>query len=321
MPKFSVIIPVYNVDAYLKECVGSVLAQSFTDFEVILINDGSTDNSGPLCDKFAFEDKRVQVIHQKNCGLSAARNAGIMRASGEYILFLDSDDFWVDENVLNILFERLQKTHAQVLSFNYVKVEGAYESKPYFQSSSTMPETVADSFQYQINHDLWIACAWNKVIQSNLFGNGALRFVEGITAEDIDWCVRLALAAEKFDYISNVLVCYRIRGESISKNVTVPKAHTLLDNIDTCTTLLQQAEDTSKAEMLKSFVGFQYGTVLFRLAVLKKDVAWQSLLERAKKSQYLLKCSNHKKIKLMSLTTSVGGLRLTLFLLGLLYNR
>ena len=321
MPKFSIIIPVYNVEPYLEECVVSVLTQTFTDFEVILINDGSTDESGRMCDKFAASDLRVRIVHQSNRGLSAARNVGISLAAGEYVIFLDSDDFWHDEKILEILFAKLQETHAQVLSFNYVKVEGSSESAPYFRDSAAMSGTSEDSFRYQIEHDLWIACAWNKVIQKKLFDNGALRFVEGVTAEDIDWCVRLALAADKFDYISNVLVCYRIRETSISKNVTAPKVHTLLDNIDVCLNLLQQAENTSKAELLKSFVGFQYGTVLFRLAVLKKDASWQNLLERAKKLQYLLKYSNHKKIKLMSLATSVGGLRFTLFLLGLLYNR
>lgn len=106
-PKFTVIIPVYNVAAYLAKCIDSVLKQEFKQYEVILIDDGSTDESGTICDKFAEQDKRIVVIHQKNKGLSAARNIGIENAKGEYILFLDSDDYWHDSSALNIIYSRL----------------------------------------------------------------------------------------------------------------------------------------------------------------------------------------------------------------------
>ena len=119
-PKFTVIIPVYNVAAYLAKCIDSVLKQEFKQYEVILIDDGSTDESGTICDKFAEQDKRIVVIHQKNKGLSAARNIGIENAKGEYILFLDSDDYWHDSSALNIIYSRLNVSNADILSFNYI---------------------------------------------------------------------------------------------------------------------------------------------------------------------------------------------------------
>lgn len=119
-PKFTVIIPVYNVAAYLAKCIDSVLKQEFKQYEVILIDDGSTDESGTICDKFAEQDKRIVVIHQKNKGLSAARNIGIENAKGEYILFLDSDDYWHDSSALNIIYSRLNVSNADILSFNYM---------------------------------------------------------------------------------------------------------------------------------------------------------------------------------------------------------
>ena len=102
MPEFSVIIPVYNVERYLERCILSVLNQTFADFELILIDDGSPDRSGIICDKFASEDKRIIVIHQKNCGVSAARNAGLDIARGKYVVFIDSDDT-VDANYLECM--------------------------------------------------------------------------------------------------------------------------------------------------------------------------------------------------------------------------
>lgn len=93
MPKISIIVPVYNVEKYLEKCVRSILAQTFTDFELILVDDGSPDSSGAMCDQFAEQDQRVKVIHKENGGLSDARNAGIELATGEYLGFVDSDDY------------------------------------------------------------------------------------------------------------------------------------------------------------------------------------------------------------------------------------
>lgn len=105
MYKLSVIIPVYNAEVYLKECIDSVLNQSFKDFELLLINDGSTDNSGTLCDQYATVDKRVKVFHKENGGVSAARNLGIENAKGEWLTFIDSDDY-VGGNYFNIVNEQ-----------------------------------------------------------------------------------------------------------------------------------------------------------------------------------------------------------------------
>lgn len=202
-PKFTVIIPVYNVAAYLAKCIDSVLKQEFKQYEVILIDDGSTDESGTICDKFAEQDKRIVVIHQKNKGLSAARNIGIENAKGEYILFLDSDDYWHDSSALNIIYSRLNVSNADILSFNYMKFCDDVFEKPYFKQDTNMPldKLEKNSLEYQVDHDLWIACAWNKVIKRELFYQGKLYFNLGITSEDIDWCLRLALYAEKFDFI------------------------------------------------------------------------------------------------------------------------
>lgn len=103
MPKISVIVPVYNVEKYLNRCVDSILNQTFEDFELILVNDGSPDNCGNICDEYAQKDNRVKVIHKKNGGVSSARNVGIDIAQGEYIMFVDSDD-WINENMLNDMY-------------------------------------------------------------------------------------------------------------------------------------------------------------------------------------------------------------------------
>ena len=105
--RLSIIIPVYNVEQYLQNCVQSVITQTYQDLQVILVNDGSTDSSGILCDQLAQQDSRIQVVHKENGGLSDARNAGLRVATGEYVLFLDSDDYYADNHVLDALVNTL----------------------------------------------------------------------------------------------------------------------------------------------------------------------------------------------------------------------
>ena len=119
-PKFSVIIPVYNSEKYLDECINSVLSQSVTDFELILVNDGSSDGSGRICDSFALRDERVKVIHQPNSGHITARMNGVSAAEGDYILFLDSDDYWLDE-MLAAVSKGLDRFGCDLLVFRLKK--------------------------------------------------------------------------------------------------------------------------------------------------------------------------------------------------------
>ena len=113
MPEISVIVPVYNAGKYLARCVESILAQTFTDFELILVDDGSTDNSPVLCDHFAGRDSRVKVIHQKNAGVSAARNAGINTSCSDWICFVDSDDL-IHHQFLSELFSAVCKNKVAI---------------------------------------------------------------------------------------------------------------------------------------------------------------------------------------------------------------
>ena len=310
---FSIVIPVYNVAPYLGECLDSVLCQKFRDFEVIAVDDGSTDESGRICDEYARRDSRIRVIHQKNRGLSGARNAGIRQAVGEYLLFLDSDDYWRDDNVLVAMAEKIGKTNPDVLSFNDVKFCGKVFDAPYFGGAS-WDDMENETFSHQIQRELWIACAWNKAVRRRLFWQGNLDFVEGITSEDMDWCLRLALAADKFDYLDTVVVCYRQRESSISGTTSPKKVRTVLGNIRRCLELLEE-NGTDRAEQLKPFVAYQYGTALYHLAKLKASAEKEELLAQAEKLRYLLRWSRNRKIRLLNMTASLGGLRCTLAML------
>lgn len=312
---FSIIVPVYNVEQYLPACVDSILGQTYRNYEIILVDDGSPDNCGRICDRYASADKRIKVRHQANQGLSAARNAGLQIASGDYILFLDSDDTWITDNFLEQINTRLNVTDADVLTFNFCKIINGARTEPYFMQER-MPSTVTpvESLQYQAQHNLWIACAWNKVISSRLFKENDLLFRDGITSEDIDWCARLAIAAEKFDYLDVVAVGYLQRSTSISGTVTERKIRCLKENIVTCVNLVQRAE-AEKFEMLAAYLGYQVGTLLYSIASMDDSVLRSRWLMEAKPLLQWLAYSNSKKIKLIRVVAAVFGLKITIMLL------
>ena len=126
-PLVSVIIPVYNVEKYLRECLDSVLAQTYKNIEVILVDDGSTDSSGHICDEYLNVDDRIKVIHQQNAGLSEARNHGYDFATGVFVYFLDSDD-WIQEETLSSLTQRIQDTNADIVFFDSKSFEDSEKS-------------------------------------------------------------------------------------------------------------------------------------------------------------------------------------------------
>ena len=120
----SVIVPVYNVEKYLRQCLDSIVAQTYRDLEIILVDDGSIDASGAICDEYAVRDSRIKVVHQPNRGLSSARNTGLDLVSGEYTFFIDSDD-WIHEKALERLLLAQAKTNADLVLCNYQRVDEA----------------------------------------------------------------------------------------------------------------------------------------------------------------------------------------------------
>ena len=199
--KISVIVPVYNVEDYLARCVDSILAQTHHNLEIVLVDDGATDGSGQICDEYAGKDPRIKVIHKENGGLSDARNAGIAPASGEYIVFLDSDDFWGDPGALSRIMARARQTGADILNYSYTKFrEDTGEKVSYFGSAEAMPELqeIGTQLDWLTKNGLYIASACNKLIRRSLLAE--LPFRKGVYCEDIEWCAKLLLRAESMDF-------------------------------------------------------------------------------------------------------------------------
>lgn len=314
MSRFSVVIPVYNVEKYLDQCVQSVLDQTCPDLEVILVDDGSPDGSGALCDRWAEKDSRVKVVHQKNGGLSAARNTGIRNATGEYVLFLDSDDWWADQKVLADVAAVLDRTGADVVTFNYRKSYDGVLDPVYFDeglASSQAPEDLAQIVQ----KDLWVSGACNKAIRRRLFEEQELFFREGITSEDLDWTLRLGLEAQSFAFANVCVFIYRQHGASISNSPSPKKIRVLCDNVKCCVQLLEEAAG-EKAKLMEPYVAYQYGTLVHNVANMKKADR-KSLMADVKAMKYLLARSTNPKVALLYKCDRLFGLGITMWLLRL----
>lgn len=167
MPKFSIIVPVYKVEQYLDRCIQSILKQTFTDFEVILVDDGSPDNSGLICDSYAAKDDRLVVLHQKNQGVSAARNNALDIARGEYICFVDSDD-WIEQEMLAEIEADIANTSSDVVIWG---VKNIYNNRIY-EDNIIINGKNTEIIKEALIVDELQAYAWNKCYKRSIFGGG-----------------------------------------------------------------------------------------------------------------------------------------------------
>ena len=316
---FSIIVPVFNAETYLDTCISSVLSQSFSDFELLLVNDGSTDRSGPLCQQLAATDSRIHVLHQSNMGAATARNTGMKVASGTYLLFLDADDWWQSVHVLKQIFNRVSLTAPDVLCFDFQKYYAADDriSPPYFNQES-FPANLSDAQRIcsMTEMELWISSPCNKAIKRELLTENSLFFRNGITTEDIDWCMRLAIAAKRFDYINACVFFYRQHSTSSSHTNTFAKAECLLRNIQFCVELEDSTPtESAKKSFLLRYISYQLGTLLYVIAALPSAGDRLQLTRQAKPHLNLLSYSSNPKIKLLRNANRLVGLRGTMFLL------
>ena len=250
MIKLSFIVPIYNVAPYLRKCVDSLIHQDYEDYEIILVDDGSTDNSPQICDEYVRDSVKCKVygveikcIHQENRGLSAARNEGLKAAKGEYVCFVDSDDYW-EENVLSRLMAQIKREKLDVLRFDYQNVrmknegvkelesEGEYEVFEPNKESRYIDKCneVVDGETY-LNTRMGYACyAVMYIVRRAMlyndctldigdctFHNGDCLFTEGIHFEDVDWLPRMMLRAKRVNSTTTVVYNYLVRQGSITK--------------------------------------------------------------------------------------------------------
>ncbi len=239
MPKISVILPVYNVEQFLESCLNSVVAQTLSDIEIICINDGSTDNSPEILNKYAAKDSRIIVVNQENQGQGVARNKGVEIAKGEYIQFIDPDD-WVELDMLEKLYNFANSNNSQVVKFNYreynnysgkykninfadkIKKEYNYNlfKTPYYNWKSLKKDCLSN-----LNPHVWSYFYSTEFIKSN-----QIEFSPTRCAEDHLFACGALLLAERIDYLDEYFYTYRIRSGS-SVHIKSNQNMCIFDNI------------------------------------------------------------------------------------------
>ena len=313
MPKFSIIVPIYRVEKYLNKCVDSVLCQTFDDFELILVDDGSPDRCGKICDSYAYADSRIKVVHKNNGGLSSARNAGLDIATGKYIIFLDSDDYWDDNTALEHIHKNLAETDADLLVF---PAKRFYEDENRFtyilnlevDRNRIIDTNVNCAIEYMLENNIYRAAAWNKVIRKSVIDEHLMRFKEGYLSEDMDWCGALLLYSTRFDFYKEPFYSYR---QQRSGSITSKKSEKLVaDKIELCAKGYKQAEeypDREKGKLLGSYYAYEYAVTLGVSANVKdKDT-----LRQMKNLEPLLEHDMCNKVKKVNKLRRVIGYELT----------
>ena len=214
---FSIIVPVYNVEKYLDKCLASILRQTFKNFECIIIDDGSPDNSNAIIDKYVKLDERFKVLHQQNMGVSAARNAGLAIAQGDYIAFVDSDDY-ISNEYLEKFALKIANTDADIVICGFIEVLKDSQKTVCFEAPST------EVIKHNILADIWPSYPWNKCYKKYLFEN--IRFPVGKIFEDLLTIPELCLSAKTIVCIPDKLYYYNRQNlNSITSNLSTEKRY------------------------------------------------------------------------------------------------
>lgn len=242
--KFSIIVAVYNIEGYIDQCIESLVGQSYKDLEIILVDDGSTDSSSVKLDEWMVRDCRIRVIHKKNGGLSSARNAGLEIVTGDYVLFVDGDD-WLDVDILqkiNVFLK--EKNNVDILCFSHVY---------YYNSHLQVVETFEiDSSIYCgsefFEHSRFRLQAWNKAYRVSFLNEMGLLFLEGRLHEDISFTIPLCMCAQRIAAISEVGYYYRQNREgSIMATVKERNVHDFANAVAFAYTYLNERNMCSEA--------------------------------------------------------------------------
>ena len=212
--KVSIIVPVYNIENYIRVCVESILAQTYASLELILVDDGSKDNSGILCDEYAVIDPRVKVIHKENGGVSSARNAGLRQAKGDWIMHVDGDD-WIEPDMIESLIEAAKATEADLVFSDFIK----YGPNA---GNNQLPSWNSDKIDSMSRYIAYVMTTiWGSIAKRSLYIDHSLKSPEGISyCEDFHLIVRLCHFAKKIVNVHRPFYHYRYRPTSIMSNMS-----------------------------------------------------------------------------------------------------
>ena len=306
--KYSIILPIYNVEKYLSPCIESILAQTCKDYEIILVDDGSKDSSGKICDEYAAANDCIKVIHQTNSGQAVARNVGLEAAKGEYICYIDSDDYLIDDTVLQQLAEKTVGD-PDIVHYKFVEwfeSDGHIASCKFDYKVPTDGRTLADIYCDLIDKDAYYNSAWSKIIKRSLLMDNNIRFEPGIISEDNEWYYHVVLAAKTLVLVDKPYYVYRRRKGSTTTSSNEKHLRDQIHILEKWEELLKEKKSEAGAKVILGSLAKQYCSALIIYAGLSNVGQY---FEKVKSKSYLLKYSNNKRVVIFRRMKKLIGIR------------
>lgn len=320
MTLLSIIIPVYNVEEYLSTCIDSTLYYKENNIEILLIDDGSTDNSGSICDSYEKKDKRIRVYHKENGGLSDARNYGIAQAKGKYILFLDSDDYIKQNSIISVMnmligeeCDVIMSPYNEYIDKRFKAISGTNDAIDELVSYNKDEELIINLFRK--TKLLW--SAWKFIVKRELLIQNNISFKKGYLHEDVDYTTRILLKMNTFKYYNNPWYCYRLeRAGSIMNNKGFKS---LNDTTDIIIDLKEYMHKEKISEKVQDVVLDKLSRTLYTTINLYKlgdNTEKDKLINKFKSNKYLLSKSTNKKHKLFYCLSNIIGIKNLFFIVS-----
>ena len=321
--KISVIIPVFNSSKYFSQCISSVVNQFYNNIEIILVDDGSPDISSSTCDYYSSCNYRIKTIHKKNGGLSSARNAGLKIATGDYVIFIDSDDFWNDKSFLSGIISYVNKNRCDFTVFGYsIFYDGKNETEDILDLSKEYTGDNKTSQLKSLIENHWLqSSACNKFFKRSILQSNDIYFREGVFSEDIDWTARFIIHSNSFGFYNKSVYMYRQNDNSITHNLNSRNMYDLLDDINEVVRLGEEIKQEPYYIYYMNYCSYQYITLI---NLLSNGYGYESnddLITKAKQLRWLLKYHINKKTKLVYFFDKLFGFNGMLKILGFYLKR
>lgn len=311
----SIIVAIYNVDKYLDKCIESIVSQKYKDIEVILVDDGSLDASPTICDNWAKKDKRIKVIHKKNGGVSSARNAGMKIAKGEYITFVDGDDF-ISPSFSDAI-DYVDHSEFVCCSYRFVKNKNSWIISPINNGTEVaIDDGISIDVSCGVNNSIWNKFYLRSIIKSN-----KICFDESLViTEDLKFNIDYFLVVKNFKFVNIPYYNYVENPHSVMSNVSYAKIENCLNVCEYAIGQLSYLEDTNAKKFIKKLISQNLLSVLKRASIYSKEenTVLQSRLKKVKK--YISYGDTFIK-KMVVLTTKVFGISVASKIIKLLTNK
>ena len=308
--KVSFILPIYNVEKYLSECVESILAQTFRDFEILLVDDGSPDNCPALCDEWEKKDNRIKALHKPNGGSSDARNYGLDHAQGDYVVFVDSDDFWVNkeclEHLVNVVYAHPECDFIGYNCSYYYSDTKTYAKWVRYNESLAVPTDKNVAICSLVASGTMPMSACLKIIKRKSLLDIGLRFIKGTIAEDIPWFIDLLDGAKSCMFVNQYIYAYR---QNVAGSITAsgnPKS-----TRDLFAIVRNEIKKMGNRRMSKEAKDALYSFLAYEFCILLTSDMPQEMKNELMQYKWLLNYTANPKVRKASLVNKLLGIKTT----------